>query len=162
MKRLISVLLAAAMTVSAMSVSAFAEEMPNRDVLVSEKMLESIKANPVWALGEDIALYSPGDVNLDGNVDAKDATLILYEFNFYTVLYMGHALNDAQRSLANTDTALHPKKKSTLEQDAVNDEIDSTDALAILHYANYKLIGGEMTAEEFFAAWNVGNPLYCD
>jgi hypothetical protein len=150
MKRLISVLLAAAMTVSAMSVSAFAEG-DERDVMLPEELLNSINALPVYALGEDLSLYEPGDVNLDGKVDAKDATLIAYEFNGYSLIKMGHTLNDVQRSFANVDTTIHP---------SLYVEIDVCDANAVLRYANYKLIGGEMNAEEFFAAWNAGDTAY--
>lgn len=111
MKKLISVLLAAAMTVSAMSVSAFAEVINTSDY-----------NEPVYALGSDLSLYDNGDVTLDGVIDSKDANLILEDFCMYEVLELGHRLNEDQLAFA----------------DVWKDErnrIDSHDAIVVGVYA---------------------------
>ncbi len=116
MKKLISVLLAAAMTVSAMSVSAFAEIINTSDY-----------NEPVYALGSDLSLYDNGDVTLDGVIDSKDANLIIEDFCMYELLELGHRLNEDQLAFA----------------DVWKDErnrIDSKDAIVVIYYWNCQLL----------------------
>ena len=151
MKKLISVLLAAAMTVSAMSVSAFAEEAPNRDVLLGTEYRDHFNPYPVFTLGEDPALYQKGDVNMDGAVDAKDAILVMQETNMYSVLELGHILDENQQEKADVCEKTFGKY--------VADPIDIGDSTLILMFSSYQLVGGEMDAEAFFAAWNAGETI---
>ncbi len=150
MKKLISVLLAAAMTVSAMSVSAFAEG-DERDVLLGDDWRLSLNAYPVYALGEDPAQYKKGDVNMDGAVNAKDAILVMQEANVYSVIELGHILDENQQTKADVCVKSFSKFGS--------DPIDTGDATLILMYSCYKLVDGEMDAEAFFAAWNAGETI---
>ncbi len=147
MKKLISVLLAAAMTVSAMSVSAFAED-DDRDVMLDEFYLVDYNAKPVYALGKDISAYTPGDVNMDGVIDIKDANLISLEVNVYCVLELGHFLDEQQRQLADVNSIMSRGQM---------DSVGINDACMIARYLNYKQIGGEMDAEDYYAAWNNGD-----
>ncbi len=132
MKKLISVLLAAAMTVSAMSVSAFAEEAKNATYA------------PIFALGEDVSLYAKGDVNMDGEIDTKDASILLTDYCCTQILDIPEGvLNDAQRALANV-------------YDEEDDRgLDTLDASLILTYCSGKIIEidgiEDMTVAEFWA-----------
>ncbi len=150
MKKLISVLLAAAMTVSAMSVSAFAEG-DERDVLLGKEWRDQLNPYPVYSLGEDPALYHKGDVNMDGAVDAKDVLLVIQETNTYSVIWLGHILDENQREKADVCEHIFGKYHP--------DPIDTGDATLILIYSSYQLVGGEMDAEAFFAAWNAGETI---
>ena len=133
MKKMLSVLLAAAMTVSAMSVSAFAEVINTSDY-----------NKPVYALGSDLSLYAKGDVNMDGEIDTKDASILLTDYCCTQILDIPEGvLNDAQRALANV-------------YDEEDDRgLDTLDASLILTYCSGKIIEidgiEDMTVKEF---WN--------
>lgn len=147
MKKLFSVLLAAAMTFSAMGVTAFAED-DDRDVMLDEFYLVDFNAKPVYALGKDISAYTPGDVNMDGVIDAKDANLISIEVNAYSILEMGHFLDEQQRQLADVN--------SIMSRGQV-DSIGLGDAFLVLLYYNYTQVVGEYEAAAFYSAWNNGD-----
>lgn len=157
MKKMLSVLLAAAMTVSAMSVSAFAEEF-NRDVLLGKEWRDQLNPYPVYSLGEDPALYHKGDVNMDGAVDAKDALLVMQETNMYSVIWLGHILDENQREKADVCERIFEKYVPYLG-DYEPGPIDIGDSTLILMYSSYQLVGGKMDAEAFFDAWNAGETI---
>lgn len=148
MKKLAAVLLAAAMTASATGVTAFAVDT-DRDVMLSESDREYNNAMPVYALGRDISAYEAGDVNMDGVIDAKDANLISLEVNAYSILEMGHFLDEKQRQLADVDSMVKLKYSDDL--------ITAGDAVLVCRYYNYKQIGGELDAAAYYAAWNTGD-----
>jgi len=145
MKKLCAVLLAAAMTVSAMGVSAFAEETVNRDVLLPDSERTSLGTYPVYSLGKDVSEYDIGDVNMDGKIDTKDSNAILCEFCFYEILEMGHVLDEEQIKLADVW-----KSEPFV--------VDSKDANVILNYEACKIAGVEeaegLSVPEFVAQWN--------
>ena len=144
MKKMLAALCAAVMTACAMAAPAFAEEQ-SRDVMIPESERAYFNAVPVYALGDDLSLYEKGDVNLDGEVDVKDGNLILLEVNVYSVISMGHLLDESQRSLANLNQVSHSAR---------GDQIDSVDANALLCYCNSRLIGLQLTMDEFLTEWN--------
>ncbi len=151
MKKLFSVLLAAAMTVSAMSVNAFAEETPSRDVLLSDEERAQFQAIPVCAKGDDVSAYEPGDVNMDGTVDVKDVNLICYEVTSYTLVEAGHMLDEKQLILADLDGVAMGRS---------GDQISVGDAMFVLHYCNALQIGAVNSMKEFqdqyLEAWKNG------
>ena len=148
MKKLAAVLLAAAMTASATGVTAFAVDT-DRDVMLSEFDREYFNAIPVYALGRDISAYTPGDVNMDGVIDAKDANLVMVEYCAYTIIELGHFLDEEQRQLADVDSIAESKDPAT--------RITIGDSVLLARYFNYKQIGGEMDAAAYYTVWNTGD-----
>ena len=79
LKRLFAALCAAvtAFCCAALPVSAKAD-IPYYPDGIAEEFRAAIHAEPVYALGRD-AQYALGDVNMDGKIDSKDSTLVLWE-----------------------------------------------------------------------------------
>ena len=132
--KLLSVLSAGVLAVCAAPVSAFAGD--------ENEYLHL----PEYALGEDLSLYSLGDVDLDGEVTAYDATLILTQFCF-SMIYLPDALTKDQLKLANVDG------KSS--QDRSNPErwfsVDAYDATLVMRYAVLRNAGYDLSMEDFLA-----------
>ena len=148
MKKLLSALLAAAMTACAVCVPASAEELPSREIYLS-KLAEEVNALPVYALGEDASAYSLGDVNMDGAIDTKDGILIMTEYNDYTVVDEGHVLTEAQLALADVDG---------LAELGEDDPIDIKDAIIVMCYYNYTdIVGVDMTFDDYLTGWFRGD-----
>ena len=142
MKKMLTALCAAVMAACAMAAPAFAEGQ-SRDVMIPESERAYFNAVPVYALGDDLSLYEKGDVNLDGEVDVKDANLIITEYNLYTLLNYAHLLDENQRQFANLED--RPEKNG--------DKITSLDANVVLRYRNYRLVGNDVTMDEFLEIW---------
>ena len=147
MKKLLSALLAAAMTACAVCVpaSAYSEDIKSEEMLTS--YIEYHGFAPVYALGEDVSAYQVGDVNMDGVIDAKDANLVQIEYNLYSIVNVGHILDENQRVLADFAQTSHNK---------YNDPIDLSDAGGISHYAVYQLVESGVSLEEFRELWDSG------
>lgn len=139
MKKLLSALLASGVAAAALCAPVNAE-VTDRDRMLDESELKFMGAIPVCALGEDVSLYEKGDVNMDGTIDAKDAILTMHEFNAYTLIELGHFLDERQRQLADVFPRFVGK---------CTDPIDTGDSCLILHYVNYKQIGGDMQMDAF-------------
>ena len=91
LKKLISVLSAAALTASAMGAAASADAHDIRTAACA----------PVCALGSDVSRYRQGDVNMDGAIDTKDAIAVLTHYNLEEIVEAGTAFNADQLMLAN-------------------------------------------------------------
>ena len=149
MKKMLAALCAAVMAACAMAAPVFAEgengDIYNRDRMASDRDRGFKNALPVYALGDDLSLYEKGDVNLDGEVNVKDANLIMTEYNLYTLISACHILDENQRSLADLDKRVLDKK---------GDPIDICDTIMVLIYGNYRRIGFDVTVDEFLAIWD--------
>ena len=141
--KLLSVLSAGVLAVCAVPVSAFAEDKDHYPT--DEEWIEKRYA-PEYALGEDLSLYSLGDVDMDGEVTAYDARMILTQFCF-SMIDLPDILTEDQLKLANVDG------KSS--QDYSNPErwfsVDPYDATLALRYAALRCAGYEFSMEEFLA-----------
>lgn len=145
MNKTVTTLLAVALTACAMCApaSAYPEDVKIEEMLTDE--IAYLGAAPVYALGEDISAYEIGDVNMDGAIDARDANLVLAEFNLYTIVNVGHILDENQRVLADFDTSFHGK---------VTDPIDACDASGVLTYYTYCLVESDISLADFRALWS--------
>ncbi|MCR5305243.1 MAG: hypothetical protein K6E36_01910 [Oscillospiraceae bacterium] len=142
LRKLLAAVSAAVLAVCSVSASAFAAD--EFHIPTDEEQRERGYA-PAYALGEDLSLYSLGDVDMDGEVTAYDACVIQYNF---TALLAGFSdvLTEDQLKLADVDG------------EAVWDESEqkwisatAMDATLVLTYAGLKNAGYEFTFEEFLA-----------
>ncbi|MCM1132451.1 MAG: dockerin type I domain-containing protein [Ruminococcus flavefaciens] len=76
---------------------------------------------------DEPAVYSPGDVNADGEINAKDASAILAEYSALST-QQASTFSDGQRKSADVNS---------------DGEINSNDASVILSYYSYLSTGGE-------------------
>ena len=140
--KLLSVLSAGVLAVCAAPVSAFAGD---KDHYPTREEWHERGYAPAYALGEDLSLYSLGDVDMDGEVTAYDACVIQYN---YTALLAGFSdvLTEDQLKLADVDgeAAWFESAERWLSATAM-------DATLVLTYAGMKNAGYEFTFEEFLA-----------
>ena len=142
--KLLSVLSAGVLAVCAAPVSAFAADKPY--VPTAAEMCAKGFA-PVYAFGEDLSLYSLGDIDMDGEVTGYDAYMIAYN---YTGVLTGYpdVLTEDQLKLADLDgeSVWFESGEKWIAATAV-------DATLTLTYAGLRNAGYEMTMEEFLAGF---------
>ena len=143
LRKLLAAVSAAVLAVCSVSASAFAADKYHYPT--DEEWIEKSYA-PEYALGEDLSLYSLGDVDMDGEVTAYDARMILTQFCI-SMIDLPDILTEDQLKLANVDG------KSS--QDYSNPErwfsVDAYDATLVLRYAALRSAGYEFSMEEFLA-----------
>ncbi len=142
LRKLLAAVSAAVLAVCSVSASAFAADKYHYPT--DEEWLERGFA-PVYALGEDLSLYSLGDVDMDGEVTAYDACVIQHN---YTALLAGFSdiLTEDQLRLADVDgeSVWFKSGEKWIAATAV-------DATLVLTYAGLKNAGYEFTFEEYLA-----------
>lgn len=145
-KRILAALAAAAISFCAVTVPASAansEAWPYWPDVFGEDPLYSgpkPEIQPVYALGKD-AVYQPGDVNMDGKTDMKDAYLMDLEYLWFTVCEGPHILTQEQAALGDVWPG--------------GDAIDMKDVLAVLQWYNFHDVteATDMELTEFVAYW---------
>ena len=140
--KLLSVLSAGVLAVCAVPVSAFAEE---QDLFPTWEEQRERGYAPVYALGEDLSLYSLGDVDMDGEVTAYDACIIAWNFT-YNLAGFSDMMTEDQLKLADVDG-----ESVWFEVDEKWVSATAMDATLVLTYAVMKNAGYEFTFEEFLA-----------
>jgi hypothetical protein len=146
-KRILAALAAAAISFCAVTVPASAadsEAWPywpdifGKDPLYSDANPDDFL--PVYALGKD-AVYQPGDVNMDGKTDMKDANMMALEYSWFTVLEGAHILTQEQAALGDVWPG--------------GDAVDIQDVQAVVMWYNYHDVieATDMELTEFVAYW---------
>ena len=143
LRKLLAAVSAAVLAVCSVSASAFAADeihVPTGEERVARGF------EPVYALGEDLSLYSLGDVDMDGEVTAYDAMVILDQFLF-SMLGFPDILTADQLKLADLDG------KGVWSFIDANRWLSVTamDGTLTLTYVALRNAGFEMTMEEFLA-----------
>ena len=143
MKKKLLSLAAAAVMLCAAAMPVSAEELK----LANQAEREERHAVPQLVNGGTIRDYSPGDVNADGLVDAKDANLALLEFCYAEVVQIGHILDGEQRALADVWLS-----------DGI---VDARDSIVLIRYYLLNMLESEviegMDAREY-GVWMHQNP----
>ncbi len=140
--KLLSVLSAGVLAACAAPVSAFAADKYHFPT--DEEQRERGYA-PVYALGEDLSLYSLGDVDMDGEVTAYDACIIAWNFT-YNLAGFSDMMTEDQLKLADVDG-----ESIWFEDDEKWVSATAMDATIVMTYAGLKNAGYEFTFEEFLA-----------
>ena len=140
--KLLSVLSAGVLAACAVPVSAFATFS---DLIPTDEEWHKRGYAPAYALGEDLSLYSLGDVDMDGEVTAYDACIILSNFAI-NLAGLPDVLTEDQLKLADVDG-----ESIWFEDDEKWVSATAMDATLVLTYAVMKNAGYEFTFEEFLA-----------
>ncbi|MBR5405791.1 MAG: hypothetical protein IK107_05805 [Oscillospiraceae bacterium] len=142
MKKLLAAVSAAVLAVCSVSASAFAI---NLDYVPTWEEVSRKGYAPEYALGEDLSLYSLGDVDMDGEVTAYDACIILSNFTF-NLAGWPDVLTEDQLMLADVDG-----ESIWFEDDEKWVSATAMDATIVMTYAGLKNAGYEFTFEEYLA-----------
>ena len=135
--KLAAVLSAAVLAVCSASASAFAA---NGNGLKMEPIIE-----PEYALGHDLALYSPGDADMDGQVTTYDAWVILWNYASELAGFPCLLTEDQMKRADGDGKSVWDRvEKRWLS-------VTAADASFVLEYATLRCAGFNMTMEEYVA-----------
>ena len=106
MRKLLALLAAGVLALCSLSVSASAE------TITIVGVDGEINTEPVYALGKDLSLYPKGDADLDGEVTAYDACVILWNTACF-ICGFPDVLTEDQIQVANVDVESNSRDKLT-------------------------------------------------